>query len=93
MKVNHKDEDWKIGYAFNSNEGFTNITELNEVQKIIIEHPESAFNKKPIMTKLTDKGNMILTDSSFTEWVDGKMTKKKIDEKRFSLIRKEYFNL
>lgn len=93
MKLKHKDEDWKIGYAFNSNEGFTNITELNEVQKIIINHPESAFNKNPIMTKLTDKGNMILTESSFTEWVDGKMTKKKIDEKRFSLIRKEYFNL
>ena len=93
MKLKHKDEDWKTGYAFNSNEGFKNISDLNKVQKIIIEHPESAFNKKPLVTKLTDKGNIILTDSSFSEWVDGKMKKEKIDEKRFSEIRKEYFEL
>lgn len=93
MKLIHKDEDWKKGYAFNSNEEFTDLTDLNEIQKVIIEHPESAFNKKPLITKITDKGNMILTDSSFTQWVDGKMKKEKIDEKRFSEIRKEYFDL
>ncbi|MEH7178145.1 arylamine N-acetyltransferase family protein [Neobacillus vireti] len=93
MKLKHKDEDWKIGYAFRSNEGFHDITNLNEVQKIIIEHPGSAFNKKPLITKITDKGNIILTDSSFTEWKDGKMIKEEIDEKRFSKLRKGYFNL
>jgi N-hydroxyarylamine O-acetyltransferase len=93
MKLNRKDEDWKIGYAFNSKEEIQNITELNEVQRIIIEHPESAFNKKPLITKLTDKGNITLTDTSFTEWVDSSLNKEIIDEKRFNEIRNEYFNL
>lgn len=93
MKLNRKDEDWKIGYAFNSKEPIQNISELNEVQRIIIEHPESAFNKKPLITKLTDKGNITLTDTSFTEWVNRALNKEIIDEKRFNEIRKEYFNL
>lgn len=93
MKLGRKDEDWKIGYAFNSKEEIQNITELNEVQRIIIEHPESAFNKKPLITKLTDKGNITLTDTSFTEWVDSALNKEIINEIRFNEIRKEYFNL
>jgi N-hydroxyarylamine O-acetyltransferase len=93
MKVNHKDEDWQIGYAFNSKQEIQNITELNEVQRIIIEHPESAFNKKPLITKLTDKGNITLTDTSFTERVGRASKKEIIDEKRFNEIRKDYFNL
>lgn len=93
MKLKHKEGDWKIGYAFNSKEEIQNITELNEVQRIIIEHPESAFNKKPIITKLTDKGNITLTDTSFTEWVDSAINKENIDEERFNEIRKDNFNL
>ncbi|MFJ5760251.1 arylamine N-acetyltransferase [Neobacillus sp. NPDC093182] len=93
MKLNRKDEDWKIGYAFNSKEEIHNITELNEVQRIIMEHPESAFNKKPLITKITDKGNITLTDTSFTQWVDRALNKEVIDEKRFNEIKKEYFNL
>ncbi|WHZ05641.1 arylamine N-acetyltransferase [Neobacillus sp. YX16] len=93
MKLNRKEEDWKIGYAFNSKVEIQNITELNEVQRIIIEHPESAFNKKPLITKLTDKGNITLTDTSFTEWVDSSLNKEIINEKRFNEIRNEYFNL
>jgi N-hydroxyarylamine O-acetyltransferase len=93
MKLNRKDEDWKIGYAFNSKEEIQNITELNEVQRIIIEHPESAFNKKPLITKLTGKGNITLTDTSFTEWVNRVLNKEIIEEKRFDEITKDYFNL
>ncbi|WP_267897279.1 hypothetical protein [Peribacillus saganii] len=37
--------------------------------------PGSAFNKKPLLTKLTDLGNFTLTDTSFTEWKDGKVEK------------------
>ena len=93
MKLNHKGEDWKIGYALNSKEKIQNINELNEVQKIIIDHPESAFNKKPLITKITDKGNITLTDTSFTQWVDSALKKEIVDETRFKEIRKEYFNL
>lgn len=93
MKLNHKGEDWKIGYALNSKEKIQNINELNEVQKIIIDHPESAFNKKTLITKITDKGNITLTDTSFTQWVDSALKKEIVDETRFKEIRKEYFNL
>jgi N-hydroxyarylamine O-acetyltransferase len=93
MKLNRNDEDWKIGYAINSKESIQNISELNEVQRIIVEHPESAFNKKPLITKITDKGNITLTDTSFTQWVDRTLNKENIDEKRFNEIRKDYFNL
>ncbi|MFP7296764.1 arylamine N-acetyltransferase family protein [Neobacillus niacini] len=91
MKLNRQDEDWKKGYAFNSKVEVQNITELNEVQRTIVEHPESAFNKKPLLTKLTDKGNITLSDTSFTEWVDGVLKKENIDEKRYNEIRKELF--
>jgi N-hydroxyarylamine O-acetyltransferase len=93
MKLNRQDEDWKIGYAFNSKESIQNISELNEVQRMIVEHPESAFNKKPLITMITDKGNITLTDTSFTQWVDRTLNKENIDEKRFNEIRKAYFNL
>ncbi|MEH7493698.1 arylamine N-acetyltransferase family protein [Neobacillus niacini] len=93
MKLNRKDEDWKVGYAFNTKEDVQNITELNEVQRIIVEHPESAFNKKPLITKITDKGNITLTDTSFTQWINSVLKKESIDEKRFNEIRKEYFKI
>jgi N-hydroxyarylamine O-acetyltransferase len=93
MKLNRQDEDWKIGYAFNSIKSIQNMSELNEVQRIIVEHPESAFNKKPLITKITDKGNITLTDTSFTQWVDRTLNKENIDEKRFNEIRKDYFKL
>jgi N-hydroxyarylamine O-acetyltransferase len=93
MKLNRKNEDWKIGYAFNSKEPIQNISELNEVQRIIIEHPESAFNKKPLITQITNNGNITLTDTSFTQWVDSTLKKEIIEEKRFNKIRKEYFKL
>jgi N-hydroxyarylamine O-acetyltransferase len=93
FKLEHKDKEWKIGYAFDSNEVIKTLPELNEVQKIIIEHPESKFNKKPLITRLTDTGSMTLTETTFTEWVDGKLKKKEIDEKLFKEIAKEYFGL
>jgi N-hydroxyarylamine O-acetyltransferase len=93
MKLNRKDEDWKIGYAFKTKEEVQNITELNKVQRIIVEHPESAFNKKPLISKITDKGNITLTDTSFTQWIDSALKKEIIDERRFNEIRKEYFKI
>ena len=67
--------------------------DLNNLQRTIIEHPESPFHKRPLINKLTDKGSITLTDSSFTQWVDRTAKKENIDEKRFSESRKEYFNL
>lgn len=93
MKLKHKDKDWKTGYAFDSKEVVKNISELNEMQKVILEHPKSPFNKKPLITKVTDNGSEILTTTSFTEWVNGEVKKEEIDEKRFKDIAKEHFGI
>ncbi|PKG22661.1 arylamine N-acetyltransferase family protein [Niallia nealsonii] len=93
IKLKHKDKEWKIGYAFDSKKVIKDLAELNEVQKVNTEHPESNFNKKPVITRFTDKGNITLTDTSFTEWVDGELTKKQIDKKLFQEIANRYFGL
>jgi N-hydroxyarylamine O-acetyltransferase len=93
MKLKHKDQEWKIGYAFDSKKVLKDLTELNEVQKLIVEHPESAFNKQPLITRLTDKGNMTLTETTFTEWVDGESKKQEIDKTSFQEIVKKDFGL
>ncbi|MGG1675242.1 arylamine N-acetyltransferase [Neobacillus sp. NRS-1170] len=93
MKLKYKDKDWKVGYVFDSTDLIKDVFKLNEVQKIIIEHPESPFNKKPLITRITDRGNMILTDTSFTEWDNGKVTKQEIDTKRFKEMVKDHFGI
>jgi len=93
MKLRHKHEDWKIGYTFNVKDEIQNVSDLNAVQTIIVEHPKSPFNQKPLLTMLTDDGNMILTETSFTEWVNGKVEKKEIDHNRFKEIAKEHFGI
>jgi N-hydroxyarylamine O-acetyltransferase len=93
MKLKHKDHEWKIGYAFDSTYTVRDLAELNQLQKIIIEHPDSAFNKKPLVTRLTDSGNVILTDTSYTEWVDGRVEKKDINQAEFKRLLKDQFGL
>ncbi|MFP3846924.1 arylamine N-acetyltransferase, partial [Priestia filamentosa] len=91
MKVRNKDSDWKWGYAFDALESIGEIGELNEVQDIIVNHPQSPFNKKPLITRLTHDGNVTATEQSFTEWKDGKMTKREMNRKEFEKLIQNYF--
>ncbi|UVI28410.1 arylamine N-acetyltransferase family protein [Paenibacillus spongiae] len=91
MKLKHKHDDWRIGYAFDSNRPIADMAELNDVQRIIIQHPQSSFNKGPLITKLTDRGSITLTDSSFTKWEDGTMTKESHGVGSFSELLKRHF--
>jgi N-hydroxyarylamine O-acetyltransferase len=93
MKLKHKDTDWRIGYAFDSAHPVTDVRELNETKRIITEHPGSPFNKKPLVTKVTSTGSMVLTESSFTEWKDGQVTKQEVDPLKFKQLAKEHYNL
>ncbi|GEO28080.1 hypothetical protein AAC03nite_38650 [Alicyclobacillus acidoterrestris] len=93
MKLKHKDDEWKLGYAFDSTKVVANFAELNEVQKVILEHPESAFNKRPLVTKLTERGPMILTDTSFTERIDGNVQKTEIDSTMFRRLMRDRFGM
>ncbi len=91
MKVRNKDSDWKWGYAFDALESIGEIGELNEVQDIIVNHPQSPFNKKPLITRLTHDGNVTATEQSFTEWKDGKLTKREMNREEFEKLIQNYF--
>jgi N-hydroxyarylamine O-acetyltransferase len=93
MKLKHKNEDWKIGYAFDSHNSINDLSELNEIQRIIIEHELSPFNKSPIITQLTTSGNLTLTSTSFTQWIDGAVSKEEIDNARFKALLKQHFGI
>lgn len=93
MKLKHKDTAWKIGYAFDSQKPVNDVAEMNEIQTIIAEHEDSKFNKKPLLTRLTTEGNLTLTDTSFTQWIDGIATKEDIDNARFKELMKQHFGI
>jgi N-hydroxyarylamine O-acetyltransferase len=93
MKLKYKDTDWKIGYAIDTRRLVENgnLTELNEVQEIIIHHKQSPFNKTPLITQLKSDGSVTLTDTSFTQWMNGNSTKEQIDNDQFKELAKQHF--
>ncbi|WP_318509074.1 arylamine N-acetyltransferase family protein [Bacillus sp. T3] len=93
LKLMHRDEDWVSGYIFDSNHVLKDETELNEVQQIIVDHPFSPFNKSPLVTLLTDSGNIVLTESTFTQRVDGKEYKEEIEGATFNRYLQQHFGL
>ncbi|WML44125.1 arylamine N-acetyltransferase [Neobacillus sp. PS3-40] len=93
MKLRYKDNVWKIGYVLDSKQPVTNLAEINEIQKIISDHEQSPFNKMPLITRLTKNGSVTLTDSTLTQWMDGKMTKEQVDPHRFKHLAKKHFKL
>ena len=93
MKLKHKDSDWRLGYAFDSKSTIGDLTELNEIKQIITESEHSAFNKAPLLTKITESGTVTLTGSSITVWKDGNMSKEEIDENQFIDHAKEHFGM
>lgn len=93
MKLKHKDTNWKNGYAFDSKKLINDVSEFNEIQTIIAKHQESPFNKKPLITRLTSTGNLTLTDTSFTQWIDGIDTKEEIDHAKFKELLKKHFGI
>ncbi|GGD54889.1 arylamine N-acetyltransferase family protein [Paenibacillus nasutitermitis] len=93
MILKHKDTDWKLGYAFDSAQTTTEISEGSTIKQIISEHPESTFNKKPLVTKLTNAGSITLTDSSLTQWQHGTVTKINIEKSSFPALLKQHFDM
>jgi N-hydroxyarylamine O-acetyltransferase len=93
IKLRDKEANWKIGYCFDTKNPVRDITELDEIQQIISTHQDSSFNKNPLITILKNNGNMILTDSSFTQYMNGKVRKDAVDEKAFKKMAKDYFSL
>ncbi|MVO98049.1 arylamine N-acetyltransferase [Paenibacillus lutrae] len=92
MKLRYKDSDWKVGYAFHSGLPIADVSELNSVQTIIAQHPESPFNTHPLITKQTERGSVTLSDTSLTIREHGDVTKEKIDSVRFRELLKQHFD-
>ncbi|MBO7743032.1 arylamine N-acetyltransferase [Paenibacillus sp. MWE-103] len=93
VKIKHKDTEWQIGYAFDSGTPIAGLTVSEDIRRLVAEHPESKFNKRPLATKLTETGNITLTDDSFTEWRDGIVTKESIDGPRYRELLRTRFGL
>ena len=93
LKLKHKDKEWRKGYAFDAKDTATTISNLNEIQEIIACHPASGFNKRLLITRLTDKGSVTLAGNSVTTWTDGRMEKEEIDDSRFKRLAKNVFGL
>jgi N-hydroxyarylamine O-acetyltransferase len=92
MKLRNKHKEWQKGYAFDTTNSVADISELNGAKRIITEHPRSPFNKKPLLTRVTADGSMVLTETSFIHWQDGRMVKEEIDAERYRQLAREYFN-
>lgn len=92
MKIKDKHTDWKIGYTFDSKRPIRRIEQLTDIYKIIKEHEESNFNKRPLVNMLTNEGSITLTNRSFTKWVNGKQLKYEIEENEFKEIKEKYFS-
>jgi N-hydroxyarylamine O-acetyltransferase len=93
MKLKYKDPDWRIGYAFDSREPVENVSDLSEMKNIITEHPQSPFNKKPLLTRVTSDGSMVLTETSFTHWTEDGVRKEEINADRYRELAKEFYNI
>lgn len=93
MKRKYKDEEFVIGFSLDSTQLMKDVTELEQMQKVIVGSDASTFNKEPLLTKLTEQGSMTLTNKSFTRWQNGGMTKEDIDPSQFAALAKEHFGL
>lgn len=91
IKLKHRDQVWRTGYAFDSIHPVQNLMEMDVIQKIVTESHLSPFNKNPLMTKLTTNGSLTLTNTSITQWIDGVMRKETIDENQFKELMKQHF--
>lgn len=93
MKLKNRDLEWGIGYAFDPVDPVKGVCDLNLVQQVIAESPSSPFNKRTILTKFTEQGNVTLTDTSLTQWIDGREVKTQIDQTNFKKMAKQYFGI
>jgi N-hydroxyarylamine O-acetyltransferase len=92
MRLN-QDNDWNIGYCIDTRHPVRDLTELDEIQEIIRVHSDSAFNKRPLIAMLTNRGSNTLTDSSFTQMANGSAIKEAVDDQSFKEIAKNRFSL
>lgn len=92
LKQRYKDDDWRIGFVFDSRQPIT-ATECEEIRQIIAQHPASIFNRRPLVTKLTERGSVTLTDTSLTIMEEGSVLKQPVSPERFVELLALHFGL
>ncbi|MBN8192776.1 arylamine N-acetyltransferase [Bacillus sp. NTK074B] len=92
MKLKYKDRDWRIGYAFDIDETIRDVSCLDNVRLTVEKHPDSPFNKHPLLTMRTEDGSVTLTDTSFTQWKSGNVEKKEIDHEKYKELLEYWFS-
>ena len=92
LKQRYKDDDWRVGYVFNSPHPISTV-ECEEIRKVIAEHPASIFNQRPLVTRLTERGSVTLTDTSLTLMENGSVTKELAEPERFRDLLALHFGL
>jgi N-hydroxyarylamine O-acetyltransferase len=93
MKLKYKHSEWKQGYTFFPASPIKKLSDLDAIQRKIVESTDSPFNKVPLLTKLTADGSITLTPSSLTVWNKGEMTKKEIEGIVFKDLAIKHFQL
>ncbi|PGS64643.1 arylamine N-acetyltransferase, partial [Bacillus cereus] len=83
---------WRTGYAFTLDK--IDTKKVNDIQDIIVHHPESPFNKGHIICKLTENGHISLTKRNFTKTHKGQKSKRAITtEEEYHQILTEVFGI
>lgn len=84
-------DTWRTGYAFTLDK--IDTKKVNDIQDIIVHHPESPFNKGHIICKLTENGHISLTKRNFTKTHKGQKMKRAITEGEYHQILTEVFDI
>jgi N-hydroxyarylamine O-acetyltransferase len=92
LKQRYRDDDWRIGFVFDSRQPIT-TAECEEIRQIIAKHPASIFNRRPLVTKLTERGSVTLTDKSLTIMEEGRLLKQPVNPERFADLLTLHFGL
>lgn len=92
LKQRYKDDDWRVGYVFKSQHPITTV-ECEEIRHIIAEHPASPFNKRPLVTRRTERGSITLTDKSLVITEEGKVYKEPVKPERFQGLLAQHFGI
>ncbi|MDQ0268510.1 arylamine N-acetyltransferase family protein [Cytobacillus purgationiresistens] len=87
------DQEWKTGYRFDVDDIVKEHSDLDHVQQTIFSSPISPFNKKLIITQISEGGSLTLTEGSFTKNVQGKIEKKQISKEEVQKLAKLHFGL
>lgn len=90
LKQRYKDDDWRVGYVFDSKHPIT-TAECDEIRHIIAEHPASPFNQRPLVTRRNERGSITLTDKSLIIMRDGNVYKEPVKPERFPGLLPQHF--